>query len=83
MTETKESEERVVGDLTIRIDRSRCVGFGHCIEESPESFALGDDDLVEFQDPDQARREALMTACEVCPVEALTVFDKAGNQLVP
>lgn len=83
MTETKEIEERVVGDLTIRIDRSRCVGFGHCIEESPESFVLGDDDLVRFQDPDQAQREALLTACEVCPVEALMAFDKAGNQLVP
>jgi ferredoxin len=78
-----EIEERPVGDLAVRIDRSRCVGFGHCIEEAPEAFALGEDDLVEFQNPDQVQREALLTACEVCPVEALTVFDKTGKQLVP
>lgn len=76
-------EERSVGGLTIRIDRSLCVGFGHCSEAAEEGFVLGDDDLVTFKDPDQVERERLLEACEVCPVEALTVLDGAGQQLVP
>ncbi|MGH9245884.1 MAG: ferredoxin [Acidimicrobiales bacterium] len=79
-----EVEERTVGELTVRIDRSLCVGFGHCIEESPDAFKLDEsDDLVAFEDPERADRERLLRACEVCPVEALSVFDADGNQLVP
>lgn len=78
-----EIEERTIGDLTVRIDRTRCVGFGHCIDEAPAAFGLGEDDLVEFHDPAQVQREILLTACEVCPVEALTVHDRTGQQLVP
>lgn len=78
-----EIEERKVGDLLIRIDRSLCVGFGHCMEEAEAAFVLGDDDLVAFDEPDRVDRERLLEACEVCPVEALTAFDDAGDQLVP
>jgi ferredoxin len=76
-------EERRIGDLTVRIDRSLCVGFGHCTEEAEAAFVLGDDDLVTFDDPEQVTRDRLLDACEVCPVEALTAFDAAGSQLVP
>jgi ferredoxin len=78
-----EIEERRVGDLILRIDRSLCVGFGHCMEEAEAAFALGDDDLVAFKEPDGVERDRLLEACEVCPVEALTALDGAGNQLVP
>ncbi len=75
--------ERKVGDLTLRIDRDLCVGFEHCTDESPTAFRLGDYDVVEFADPEQEDRSRLITASEVCPVDALTVVDSEGNQLVP
>jgi ferredoxin len=46
-----EIEERRVGDMTLRIDRSRCIGFASCSEETPEAFGRDQDDLVSFKKP--------------------------------
>jgi ferredoxin len=77
----EETEERVIGDLMIKIDRSICVGFGHCIDEAPDAFEL-DDNLVSFANPDGVARDRLVAACEACPVGALSVVTTAGEQLV-
>lgn len=76
--------ERVVGDLTVRIDRLLCVGFGDCIEMAPDLFDLDDEGIVAFRDPTPAiGRTRLMEACDVCPVDALSIHDAGGEQLVP
>ena len=75
--------ERKVGDLTLRIDRDLCVGFEHCTDESPSAFRLGNHDVVEFAHPEQESRSGLIAASEVCPVDALSVIDAEGTQLVP
>jgi ferredoxin len=76
--------ERHVAGLTVRIDRLLCVGFGDCVDEAPESFALDAEGIVEFsEDPDAAGRERLVRACGSCPVDALTVLDHDGRQLAP
>jgi ferredoxin len=76
-------EERVVGDLRVRIDRTLCVGFGDCVTAAPEAFALGDDDIAVFVAPESIDREQLLRACRSCPVDALTVWDAQGTQLAP
>ncbi len=76
-------EERVVGDLRLRIDRTLCVGFGDCVEEAPAGFALDEENVVVFTAPDDVAREALLRACASCPVDALTVWGEDGRQLVP
>ena len=76
-------EERQVGGLRVRIDRSLCVGFGDCIEGAPEAFVLDDEGLAVFTQPDTVERARLVAACDACPVDAITVWDEAGAQLVP
>ncbi len=76
-------DEREVHGLRIRIDRTLCVGFGECVEAAPEAFRLDGQDLVEFAAPQNASREELLKACQACPVDALSVFDWEGRQLVP
>jgi ferredoxin len=76
--------ERRIGDLTIRIDRLLCVGFGDCIAAAPEAFAFDDDGIVAFLDTaDRTGREELIRACQACPVDALTAFDNEGRRLAP
>lgn len=76
--------ERMVGDLMIRIDRLLCVGFGDCIEVAPDLFEFDPEGIVAFREPHpEIERERLMTACDCCPVDALSVHDGAGQQLVP
>ncbi len=75
--------ECVVHGLTIRIDRTLCVGFGDCVREAGAAFALDDDDIAVFVVPEAVPRDQLIKACESCPVDALVVLARDGAQLVP
>ena len=79
----KEVEERTVGDLRVRIDRTLCVGFGDCITEAPEAFVLDESGTAIFVNPDVVERERLLRACDACPVDAITVWNSYGSQIVP
>jgi len=75
--------ERRVGGLRVVIDRGLCVGFADCIEAAPEAFRLDDESVVVFVEPERVDRERLVAACDACPVDALTVWDEDGCQIVP
>lgn len=77
------TEERVVGDLRIKIDRDLCVGFGDCADRAPEAFRVDAAGVVEFADPEGVDRGRLLQACAACPVDALLAWDAGGTQLVP
>jgi ferredoxin len=76
-------EERTIGALRVRIDRTLCVGFGDCVTEAPEAFVLDDGGVARFVQPDAVARERLLRACDACPVDAITVWNETGNQIVP
>ena len=78
-----EFDEREVNGLTVRIDRTLCVGFGDCVTEAPKAFALDAEDIAVFVSPEDVEQAVLVRACEVCPVDALTVLDRNGGQLAP
>ncbi len=78
-----EPEMRLVHGLRVQIDRSLCVGFGDCITEASEAFQLDDEGVVVFLEPERVNCERLLRACDVCPVDALTVWDADGRQLIP
>lgn len=76
-------EERVVHSLRVRIDRTLCVGFGDCLTEAAEAFRLDDGGSATFVNPAAVERGRLLRACDACPVDAITVWDDAGQQIVP
>ena len=76
-------DERRVHGLRVVIDRDQCVGFGDCVKEAPEGFKLDDETVAAFLDPEAVERERLLRACDACPVDAITVWDSEGRQLVP
>ena len=77
-------QERRVGGYLVQIDRNLCVGFGDCIEVAEAAFELDDEGVAVFRDGiDDVPRDTLLAACDECPVDALSVFDAAGAQLVP
>ncbi|HMB71020.1 MAG TPA: ferredoxin [bacterium] len=76
--------ERRIGDLTVRIDRDSCISSGNCVKVAPGLFELDDEAIVVFaKTADDASSEQVTEACEICPVEALTVTDSSGKQIVP
>jgi ferredoxin len=74
---------RTLGDIRIIIERDLCVGFAQCVDVAEDAFAIDDDEMVNFRNPEQTDRDRLIEACRACPVEALRVLDQDGNQLVP
>ena len=76
--------DRKIGDLTVRIDRKTCIGSANCIKVAPGLFQLDSEHVVAFKgEVAPIERDQVIEACQVCPVDALTVLDAAGNQLVP
>jgi ferredoxin len=78
--------ERTIGGVTVRIDRTTCIGTANCAKVAPDVFELDDERIVTFRDAPAAStidRATLVDACDVCPVDALSVFDEDGRQLVP
>ncbi|MDA0746836.1 MAG: ferredoxin [bacterium] len=76
-------EERNAGELTVRIDRTKCAAFKDCLGIAPEAFELGEDEIVRFLHPETVDATQLVEACAVCPVQALLVFNQDGKQVVP
>jgi ferredoxin len=76
--------ERRTGDLTVRIDRLICVGFGDCIDGGAGAFELDDEGIAVFTASiDSVEPAVLVEACRSCPVDAISVIGPGGEQLVP
>lgn len=79
-----EFEERKISGCTVQIDKNRCITEENCISVAPEVFELDEGQVVTFvDDPEDIDPFFLEDACRVCPVDALTLIDEDGNQLVP
>lgn len=74
---------REVHGLTVEIDVDLCVGFGDCVDVSPESFRLDGEELAEFTAPEAVDRETLLRACRACPVDAITARNDDGEVVAP
>jgi ferredoxin len=76
--------EKTIGDLTVIIDRDACISSGNCVKVAPALFELDDESIVVFaRTAADASRDLVIEACEVCPVEALTVKDSSGKRIIP
>ena len=79
-----EHPEREISGMTVRIDRSLCIGSGNCTNLAPEVFVIRQDNIVDFKDEvpdiDAGRLEESMA---ICPVDALILEDEEGEQIVP
>lgn len=77
-------EERRIGGLTVRIDRTLCVAFELCIDLAPAVFRFDDEGIVTFTGQEgETDRDRLVEACRSCPVDALVVIDESGAEIVP
>lgn len=76
--------ERKIRKLTMRIDQDLCIGAATCIAIAPKAWAL--DDMAKaiiLDSADQETDETLLEAAKGCPVMAIIITDKDGNQIFP
>jgi ferredoxin len=75
---------RKIRKLSMRIDRSLCIGAATCIAIAPKAWALDDEAKAVILDScDQESDETLLEAAKGCPVMAIFITDDTGKQLFP
>jgi ferredoxin len=76
--------EKFINKLKVVIDRTTCIGSANCVKSAPEVFVLDEEKICTFRNDLQTIDEdRLIESCTVCPVSALSIFDRDNNQLVP
>jgi ferredoxin len=76
-------ESKIAG-LIVRIDRNACIATGNCMKVAKNIFEFDSEQICSFRSHERTvDRERLIEACRVCPVDALTVIDEDGDQIVP
>jgi class 3 adenylate cyclase len=64
----------MMGTLSVRVDRTRCIGAGNCIHIAPTAFDwMGDHAKVEVLDPSSVEEEIVREAAIACPTQAIEV----------
>lgn len=62
--------------MRISVDMTLCQDHGQCVIANPGVFAFGEDGrLTWIAEPDDAARESVEDAADVCPMQAITVED--------
>jgi len=76
--------EREISGLNIKIDRTMCIGSANCIKVAPDVFELDNERICSFKENAiDLDSKIIVESCSVCPVNALYVIDKEGNQIIP
>lgn len=75
---------RKIRKLTMRIDRSLCIGAATCIAIAPKAWQLDNEAKAIILDTaDQETDETLIEAAKGCPVMAIFITDESGKQIFP
>ena len=67
----------------IVVDREKCQGIGACVGAAPDVFEIDGEGKAVVIDAKGADDETVALAAEACPLEAISVFDEAGEQIYP
>jgi len=79
-----DTQTKQVGDLSVTVDRTLCIGAASCVAVAPQAFELDDQAIAIILDTaDQEDRDTLLDSARSCPVDAIIITDKDGNQLHP
>jgi ferredoxin len=60
----------------IRVDRTLCMGSGQCCWYAPNTFDQDDETIAIVTDPEGDPDEAITTAVESCPTQAISIVAK-------
>ena len=62
--------------ITIKVDMDKCQHYGQCVYEAPNIFKLNANDKLEYlASVDESERENVNSASDICPMQAIQVFD--------
>lgn len=64
--------------VEIKVDQGLCVGCGMCINMCPDVFMYNEESLSTVKsDLAEFNLQSVQEACEVCPVDAITIEEQS------
>jgi ferredoxin len=67
----------------VSVDRAKCFSHEQCVATAPAVFSLDTEHISTVGDLHAADDETLLAAARACPMQAILIFDAAGQQLYP
>ena len=60
--------------VKVIVDMDKCQHYGQCCFEAEDVFQLNADGKLEYvSEVDESRRDAVESAADVCPMQAITI----------
>jgi ferredoxin len=70
--------------VKIVVDRAKCIGAANCVGIAPGTFKLDGEKKAIVLDAGAHDEGTIFEAAEVCPVEAILLYDeKTGEKVFP
>lgn len=70
--------------MKVSVDRSKCEGYGKCVEVSPKVFKLDEKFISVVSDSKGDMDQKILLAAKVCPTKAIILEEEeTGKRLFP
>lgn len=70
--------------MKITVDRTKCEGYGKCVQVTPKVFKLDEKFISVVMDPRGDTDEKILLAAKVCPTKAISPEDEeSGRKVFP
>ena len=70
--------------MKITVDRSKCEGYGKCVQAAGKVFKLDEKFICVVADPKGDSDENILKAAKFCPTQAIFLEDeKTGKRIYP
>lgn len=68
---------------SVEVDQDRCFSHGTCLDIAPQIFRWDEDSISQAGEIGENDEAIVWEAAECCPVLAIVLKDKQGNQIYP
>ena len=70
--------------MKITVDRTKCDGYGKCVQASPKVFKLDAKMIAEVIDAKADTDEKIVLAAKICPTKAIILEEEeTGKRIFP
>lgn len=70
--------------MKVTVDRTKCDGYGKCVQASPKVFKLDAKMIAEVIDAKADTDEKILLAAKICPTKAISLEEEGtGKRIFP